>query len=202
MTTIRMRDQALRKVTCPAAAHGNLLTRWQTAPHKGAGQTGHVWPGRRVLRVMVLDEQQDSAEAIAGQVRRWGHTARSASDGIIALRMAAARHPDVVLLNLPASFLDGCRVARQLRRDFGTKECFIIACMEREDDECSQQCHAAGIDVLLVRPVDPSALETLLLLECVNVNRRRAVRADNNPRNSHEQLVGGRRRVPLPNVVF
>ena len=186
MTTIRMREQTSRKVTCPAAAHGNLLTRGQTASHKRVSQTGQVWPGRRVLRVLVLDEQQDSAEANARQVRRWGHTARSASDDAFALRMAAARHPDVVLLNLAASFLDGCRVTRQLRRDFGNKECFIIACTERDDDECSQQCHAAGIDVLLVRPVDPSALETLLLLECVNVNRQRAARADNNPRNCHE----------------
>jgi DNA-binding response OmpR family regulator len=106
-------------------------------------------------------------------VRRWGHATRTARDAPAALRAAAVQRPDVVVLNFDLPGLNGCRAARQLRRDMANKACLLIAVTAWADGSRRQHGIEAGIDLLLVRPVPPAILETLLLLECVHVNRPR-----------------------------
>jgi CheY-like chemotaxis protein len=89
------------------------------------------------------------------------------------LKVAAAQHPDVVVLDIEMPLMDGCQVARQLRRDFSRKECLIVAVTERADHERGLQCQAAGIDLVLIKPVNSSVVETILMLECERVNRSR-----------------------------
>jgi CheY-like chemotaxis protein len=143
-------------------------------------RVGHVCASRRVLRVLVVDDEQDTTDGLVKLLCRWGHAARKAYDGLAALRVAADQHPDVVLLDLELPLMDGCQVAKQLRLNFSREECFIIAVAGRADDKRRQQCLEAGIDLLLIKPVDPEVMETLLLLECVRMNRlqRQSVVAD------------------------
>jgi response regulator RpfG family c-di-GMP phosphodiesterase len=67
--------------------------------------------------------------------------------------------------------MDGCQVAQQLRLDFARKDCFIIAAADWADETRCQQCSESGIDLLLVKPLNPALIEMLLLLECELVNR-------------------------------
>jgi len=136
-----------------------------------ARNVGRAIARRRALRVLVVNDDQDAADALDKLVRRWGHAARLAYDGRTALKVAAAQHPDIVLLAMEMRLLGGCQVARQLRRDFPRKECFIIAVTEFADDQRRRQYSEAGIDLVLTQPVDPSVVETLLALECERVNR-------------------------------
>jgi CheY-like chemotaxis protein len=135
---------------------------------------------------LVVDDEQDTADALMWLVRRWGHAARLAYDGVDALQAAADQFPDVVLLDIEMPFMDGCQVARRLRLDFPGKECFIIAVTGRTDDKRRQQCTAAGIDLVLFKPVDPTIVETLLLLECELANRSRT---DNGPDTSSSSRI-------------
>ena len=73
--------------------------------------------------------------------------------------LAADQHPDVVLLNLELSSMDGRHLARQLRLDSPQRDYFIIAFADWADGGRRRQCSEAGIDLLLVKPVDPSVLE-------------------------------------------
>ncbi len=172
MAALSMSQLATREVANPAAVNSGQLR------HRSAsGKSDRVRADQRALRVLVVDDEQNVADAIVGQVRRSGHTARVAYDGLAALRAAAAQDPDVVLLDMKMPFMDGGQVAMHLRLDFPRKERFIIAVTERADDVSRQQCLEAGIDLALSKPVDPSILETLILLECVLVNRRQARRA-------------------------
>jgi CheY-like chemotaxis protein len=134
-------------------------------------KVGRGIASRRMLRVLVVDDDQDAADALDRLVRRWGHAARLAYEGPTALKVAAVQHPDVVLLAMELRLLDGCQVARQLRLDFPRKDCFLIAVTAFADDERRRQYSEAGIDLVLIKPVDPSVLETLLMLECVRMNR-------------------------------
>ena len=68
--------------------------------------------------------------------------------------------------------MDGCQVAKHLRSDYVREDCLIIAFAEWVDDARRKLCVEAGIDLLLSKPVDPYVVETLLMLECVRVNRR------------------------------
>lgn len=151
----------------------NQLLCLKASTHDEVSQVGHVSASWRVLQVMVVDDEQHTADTLTGLVRRWGHAARLAYDGLAALRVAAAQDPDVVVLDLEMPFMDGCQVARHLRLDFPNKECLIIAVMEQADDVRRQQCIEAGIDLVLIKPIDPGVVETLLLLEAELVNRSR-----------------------------
>jgi len=76
-----------------------------------------------------------------------------------------------VLLDVAMPLMNGFEVARQLRLDFLRKDCFLIAVTGGGDEDERQQCIEAGIDLVLIKPVEPAVLETLLMLECERMNR-------------------------------
>lgn len=165
----------------------------QDSAHRGLSQDGRDGSGGRVLRVLVVDDARDTTNSLADRVRRWGHATLMADDGPTALRVAATGNPDVVLLNLAMPFMEGCQVARQLRLDRPGGDCLIIACAGQADDERRRQYTEAGIDLLLIKPVDPAVVETLLLLECVRANRLPTDDAARRTSKASSQLTGKKR---------
>lgn len=131
----------------------------------------------RALQVLVVDDDRGTANGLLTLMRRWGHDACAAYDGVAALRVASVSHFDVVLLNIEMRRMDGCRVARKLRLDLAMRNCLIIASTPWPDHECESECSEAGIDLLLRRPVTPAIVEIVLRLECTRLNRLPAVDA-------------------------
>jgi CheY-like chemotaxis protein len=132
-----------------------------------------------MLRVLVVDEEPSSANALVRLMCHGTRASLAALDSYSGVRVASAQDPDVVLLDLDLPLMDGCQVARQLRSNGPSKDCLIVAVAERADDARRKQCIDAGIDLLLIKPVDPEVVETLLLLECSRVNRLHAEDAAN-----------------------
>jgi CheY-like chemotaxis protein len=120
---------------------------------------------RRSLRVLIVDDDWDTADGLAQLVGHWGHDVRSVCDGAAGLEAAAAHVPEVVLLDVIMPGMNGCDLAQQLRLDARLKRCFLIAITGYSGAQWRQQCSEAGIDVFLIKPVDASILEALLLLE-------------------------------------
>lgn len=131
------------------------------------------------LRVLIVDDEQGTMGGLFDLVEAWGHAVQVAYPGQATVIAAADRPPDVVLLNLDLPFVGGRNLAGRLRLDALQTDCLIIAVADRADDERRRQCSEAGIDLLLVSPLDPSVLEVLLGLECVRMNRQRAAEAGN-----------------------
>ncbi len=125
----------------------------------------------RVLNVLVIDLTLNGSHTNVQWVRRLGHVAYVARNGETAIRMAASKHPDVVLMDIDDSCLNGCQFAKQLRLEMAREDDLIIAFTDRADDVSRQQYIEAGIDLLLIEPVDPAVVETLLMLEFVRRNR-------------------------------
>ncbi len=119
----------------------------------------------RKLRVLVADDSHDATDGCARLVRCWGHEVHWAYDAATALEVAAAQLPDVVLLDLGMPFLDGCGLAQQLRLDARHKNCLLVAITGHADEPRCRRCAEAGIDLLLIKPVDCEVLETLLMQE-------------------------------------
>ena len=153
------------------ALNRNRLSCRQALKEDRASRVGRVTTRRRRLRVLVVDDDHDSTDALTRLVTRWDHASRSAYDGASALRVAAIQHPDVVLLDIAMPHMDGRQVARQLRLDFSKHDCFIIALAGDGDEPTRRQCLEAGIDIVLIKPVEPFVIETLLMLECERINR-------------------------------
>jgi PAS domain S-box-containing protein len=140
-----------------------LPARGETPEGTGAGdRDGEREAGRPGLRVLVVDDNRDSAESIALLAEIWGHEVLTAHDGPSALETAAAHRPDVVLLDIGLPGMDGYEVARRLREGRGEGEMVLIAMTGYGMEEDRRRSREAGFDHHLVKPVDPEALRSLL----------------------------------------
>ena len=116
---------------------------------------------KATFRVLVVDDNVDSAETILTSLRTEGHEADVAYDGKSAIERARAFKPDTVLLDIGLPGMSGLDVARTLRTLPETRNALIIALSgygQAEDKERSLQ---AGMDHHLTKPVDPGALSAL-----------------------------------------
>ncbi|HEX9945131.1 MAG TPA: PAS domain-containing protein [Thermoanaerobaculia bacterium] len=114
------------------------------------------------LRILVVDDNEDSAESLAVWLRLIGHDARTAHDGPRALEMAMEFHPEVVLLDIGMPGMNGYDVARRLRQEPATQKAMIVAMTGWGQEEDRRRSQEAGFDRHLVKPVDPKGLNDLL----------------------------------------
>jgi CheY-like chemotaxis protein len=113
-------------------------------------------------RILLVDDNRDSAESLALVLRVTGHEVRTAYDGAAALDMARANPPDVVLLDIGLPGMSGLDVARRLRHDIGLKDALLVALTGYGREEDRRRSQEAGCNAHLVKPVELDALQTLL----------------------------------------
>jgi DNA-binding response OmpR family regulator len=114
------------------------------------------------LRVLVVEDDEDTAASMALLLRLDGHEVRVAGEGGAALREAQDRPPDVVLLDIGLPGLDGYEVAKRLRERAAGKQPLVIAVTGRDQDEARRRSAEAGIDLHLLKPADPDGLRQML----------------------------------------
>jgi len=113
-------------------------------------------------RILVVDDNQDSATSLAAMFEMLDHDARAVFDGVAAMETAASFRPDVVLLDIGLPKMNGLAVARKIREQSWGQTMFLIAVTGWGDEEHRRQSAEAGFDLHLVKPVDPTALENVL----------------------------------------
>jgi CheY-like chemotaxis protein len=116
----------------------------------------------RPLTVLVVDDDRDTADSTSDLMRLWGHRALVAYDGPSALALYDAFRPGVVLLDVDMPKVDGCEVARRLRRDYPQDGALIVAVSGWGRVEDCRRCTEAGVDRFLIKPTDPDELHRLL----------------------------------------
>lgn len=126
------------------------------------------------LSVLIVDDQEDAALSTAELLLLCGHTVRVARCGSDALREAATAPPDVVLLDLRLPDMDGWAVAERLRAQVVGKPPLVVAVSGYGGETHRRRSEAAGINMHLVKPVEPAALLGLLALVRENLAMRRA----------------------------
>jgi signal transduction histidine kinase len=133
------------------------------APEIGAaGREAAPAPPATPRRVLVVDDNRDSAESLADLIRLWGHEAHVAHDGADALERMAECDPEVVLLDIGLPGIDGYQVARRLRELQRGAGLTLIALTGLGRQEDRRRAREAGFDVHLTKPVDPDALRDWL----------------------------------------
>jgi signal transduction histidine kinase/ActR/RegA family two-component response regulator len=113
-------------------------------------------------RILVADDNADSAESLALLLTMRGSEVRTAHDGWEAVETAAAFGPDIVLLDIGMPRLNGYEAARKIRQQARGKRVVLIALTGWGQDEDRRRSTDAGFDFHLVKPVDFAALEQLL----------------------------------------
>jgi len=114
------------------------------------------------LRILVVEDSHDSADSLGLLLNLWGYQAVITYDGEGALKAASVNPPDVVFLDIGLPGMDGCQVARQLRRLSGTAHSLLVAITGYGREADVQRCKEAGIDRHFLKPVDPVELKQLL----------------------------------------
>ncbi|MGH8585242.1 MAG: ATP-binding response regulator, partial [Gammaproteobacteria bacterium] len=113
-------------------------------------------------RILVVDDNRDSAESLAMLLELTGNQTHTAYDGLEAVEAAATFKPDVVLLDIGLPKMNGFEAARKIREQpWGTKM-LLVALTGWGQDEDRQKSREAGFDGHLVKPVDHGALTKLL----------------------------------------
>lgn len=137
-----------------------LPMRKQAATEPSAAAQTVVVPSPR--RVLVVDDHHDAAESLALLLRMSGHDVQVAQDGPMALGMAAALRPDIVLLDIGLPGMDGYELARRIRKlpDLGAVQLIAVTGHGGEADR--QAAAAAGFHAFITKPVDPEELARLL----------------------------------------
>lgn len=113
-------------------------------------------------RVLVVDDNADSALSLSMLLNLDGHEAVSVHDGVAAIEAAEAHRPDVVLLDIGLPRLNGHEVCRRLRDLPWGKNLVVIALTGWGQGEDLRKSHEAGFDGHLVKPVRYETLAKLL----------------------------------------
>lgn len=114
------------------------------------------------LRILVVDDNQDSATSLATLLQLGGHETHTAFDGFEAVQAAGALQPDVILLDIGLPILDGYEAARRIRAQPWGRSIVLVALTGWGQDEDRQKSKDAGFNSHLVKPVEFAVLNELL----------------------------------------
>jgi CheY-like chemotaxis protein len=148
------------------AGRGSEFTIRLPRPLTATSQPSPVNPEMQALtttkRILVVDDNQDSAEMLAAMLTAWGQQARVAFDGFSALTAGREFQPHIVLLDLGMPLIDGYETAKRLRAESWGREATLVAVTGWGQESDLERTRAAGFEHHLLKPVAPRRLRMLL----------------------------------------
>jgi len=141
------------------------------SPQPPGGETARRHKGR----VLLVEDEADLVSSLSYSLEAAGYQVQSALDGTTALKLAAARLPDIVLLDLMLPDISGLEVCRRIRASGQMPQPIVIMVTARGEELDRVVGFEVGADDYLVKPF--SVRELLLRMEA----RRRAQSAPEEP---------------------
>ncbi|MGH9160955.1 MAG: response regulator [Vicinamibacteraceae bacterium] len=132
------------------------MLHWQSLTESIAARSGAP------LRILVVDDDRDSAEMLVAFLSSMGYELRAAHDGPAALAAFSAFRPDLVLLDIGLPRSNGYDIARTIRHESRGKRPVIVAITGWGQDEDKRTSADAGFDHHMVKPVDLAVLVKLI----------------------------------------
>lgn len=114
------------------------------------------------FRVLIVDDNIDTAGSLSVLLRIWGYEVRTAHDGASAVEMARGFRPDAVVLDIGMPEMDGFEVASRLRALAEFEQTLIVGSSGYSREADRERAARVGINVYLVKPFDPWRLEAIL----------------------------------------
>ena len=112
-------------------------------------------------RILVADDNRDSAKSLCTLLRTLGHEVHTAYDGAEAVALAAECKPDVAILDIGMPRLNGYDAARRIREDRGHEGITLIALSGWGQEEDRKRSADAGFDHHMTKPVALDAVQRL-----------------------------------------
>lgn len=114
------------------------------------------------LRVLVVDDNVDTAESLSWLLQSYGHDVRIAHSGLGAVDAARDFRPAAILLDVGLPDIDGFEVARRIRATPGLDRTVLVAATGYSRDRDRVRATEAGFDHYMVKPFDPRRFSQLL----------------------------------------
>jgi len=114
------------------------------------------------MRVLVADDNRDSADSLAILLQLDGHEVRVAYSGEDALAMGTRFRPQLMLIDLSMPGMDGYSLARQIRANEWGSAVILVAVTGLGEEDVQRKTRDNGFDHHLVKPVEISSLQSLL----------------------------------------
>jgi two-component system CheB/CheR fusion protein len=114
------------------------------------------------LRVLVVDDLPDAAEALARLLAAMGHEALYVIRASEALETARQLRPHLIFLDLGMPEIDGFELARRFRAEFGFEALRLVALTawgRNEDRAASRQ---AGFDAHVQKPAELDIIDSII----------------------------------------
>jgi len=113
-------------------------------------------------RILIVDDNIDSAQGLARLLARVGHQISIAHDGPQALNLVHQDVPEAIIMDIGLPGMDGYEVARRIRHEESQAAILLIAVTGYGQEEDRQDALSAGFDHHLIKPVDLVELKRLL----------------------------------------
>ena len=111
------------------------------------------------MNVLVTDDSDVNRDVAVAFLRKAGHTTSEARDGGKAVRLAAARDFDVVLMDMRMPGMDGLEATRRIRALDGPRgQVPIVAVTANALDQHAEECRRAGMSEHLAKPFTQAEL--------------------------------------------
>jgi signal transduction histidine kinase/ActR/RegA family two-component response regulator len=123
-----------------------------------ARMTGRLRP----RRILVVDDNHDSAESVGLLLKLLGADVHMTFDGPSALAAVDSWRPEIVLMDIGLPGMDGYEVARRIRQRSEFDRLTLIALSGWGQEEDRIRSRAAGFQHHLLKPADPGTLQALL----------------------------------------
>jgi CheY-like chemotaxis protein len=113
------------------------------------------------VRVVVIDDVSDAADALALALQLDGYDVRTAHNGVDALALIESFRPHCVLLDIEMPQMDGCELSKELRRLYGD-DIVLVAVTGWSEDNVRVAESFGRVDHYLHKPVDFEKLQIIL----------------------------------------
>jgi two-component system OmpR family response regulator len=120
-------------------------------------------PARQTLRVLIADDERDTASMLAAILRDEGHETHAVLRGDEVLEIDRLVRPDVVILDVNMPGMSGFAVAREIRTRRGIAAPLLIAISGKWTRKEDQQLgEGIGFDHYLLKPCEPAEIIRIL----------------------------------------
>jgi len=121
-----------------------------------------VAPSKVRHRILVADDNADSATTLSLMLEVLGNEVFVAHDGVEAVELARKHRPQAILLDIGMPRMNGYDACARIREQPWGREPLIVALTGWGQQEDKTRSKAAGFDRHLVKPVEPRTLEQMI----------------------------------------
>jgi CheY-like chemotaxis protein len=127
----------------------------------GPRPASHIEPSRKSCRLLIIDDNEDAADAIAALAASEGHVARTAYSAAAGLAAASEFHPDVIICDIGMPQMDGYQLAARLRQEPELAQAMLVAVTGWGGEAARGRSLQAGFDRHLTKPMTYEAFTAL-----------------------------------------